>query len=100
MIALPVGRDVPASALKPRKYWIHLKISPADREDAWELCRVMLHYGGVEVSDCCYALANQERWLMALESLRWQFGPEYYEAVDLADTSRLRRYRNAQVSTS
>jgi len=63
------------------RFCIQLKISPADREDAWELWRVLLRYGGVEVSDCCFAFATAERWLMASESLRFQFGPEYFEAV-------------------
>ena len=82
MIASLAGKKVPASSSRSRDYCIHLKISPADREDAWELCRVLLHYGGVEVYDCCFAFANKERWLMAAESLRWQFGPEYFEAAD------------------
>ena len=86
MIASPVGTDVPASPSKPRSYCIHLKISPAAREDAWELCRVALHYGGVEVSDCCFVFANAERWRMALEALRFGFGPEYFEAIDSAET--------------
>ena len=83
MIALPVGKNMPASSWKPRSYCIHLKISPANREDAWELFRVVLHYGGVEVSGCCFAFVNAEQRLMALESLRFQFGPEYFEAVDM-----------------
>ncbi len=82
MIAMSVERGIPVSSAKPRDYRIHLKISPADREDAWELCRVALHYGGVEVSEGCFDFANKERWLMALESLRWQFGPEYFQASE------------------
>ena len=45
-----------------------------------------LRYGGVEVSDCCFAFANAEWWLMALEAIRFQFGPEYCEAVDSTET--------------
>jgi hypothetical protein len=86
MVAMPVRSQWPVSASQPRNYCIHLKISPLNREDAWELCRVLLHYGGVEVSDCCFAFANQERWLMAVESLRWQFGPEYFQALDSTET--------------
>ena len=69
-------------AAPSRFYGIHLKISPAAREDAWDLCRVLLRYGGMEVSDCCFAFLNEERWSAALEALRFQFGPEYFEAVD------------------
>ncbi len=69
-------------ALSRLRYRIHLKIPPVDREDAWELCRVVLRYGGVEICDCCFAFASAERRLMALESLRFQFGPEYFEAVE------------------
>ena len=75
-----------ASNLKPRDYCIQLKISPAVREDAWELCRVVLKHGGVEVSDCCFTFVNKERWLAAVEALRTGFGPEYFEAADAAET--------------
>jgi hypothetical protein len=85
MIALQVGSDASRSPLQSRNYWIRLRILPADREDAWDLCRVLLRYGGVEVSDGCFAFASAERWLMASESLRFQFGPEYFEAVEPAD---------------
>ena len=87
MIALSSKRGRPVSFAKPRNYRIHLRISPADREDAWELCRVALHYGGVEVSDCCFAFANAERWRMASEALRLQFGPEYFDAVEPAGST-------------
>ena len=79
------GQVAPARFCSNR-FCIHLKISPADREDAWELCRVLLHYGGLEVSACCFAFTNADRWLMALESLRLQFGPEYFEAVEETET--------------
>ena len=88
MIALPKGKKAPALPLNPRTYRIYLKISSADREDAWELCRVALRYGGVEVSDCCFAFVNKERWLSAMESLRFQFGPEYFDAVGLPETNQ------------
>jgi hypothetical protein len=53
------------------------------REDAWDLCRVALNYGGVEFDDCRFAFADKEQWLTALETLCFRFGPEYFEAVDL-----------------
>jgi len=84
MIAVPTKKGVSVSSLKTRNYRIHLKIAPGDREDAWELCRVVSHYGGVEVSDGCFAFTSEERWLMASESLRVQFGPEYFVALDAA----------------
>lgn len=84
MIAFLPRRGNSISSSNPRNYRIHLRIAPADREDAWEICRVVLHYGGVEVSDCCFAFANADRWHMALEALRLQFGPEYFEAVEPA----------------
>ena len=63
-------------------YCIRLKVSPAAREDAWDLCGVAVHYGGVEVDDCCFVFPNEESWLTALDVLRRRFGPEYFEAVD------------------
>lgn len=86
MIALRSKTESPAFSTRLRSYRIYLNISPADREDAWEMCRVALHYGGVEVSDCCFAFANQDRWMMALESLRFRFGPKFFEAVDSTET--------------
>jgi len=82
MIASTIARNVLARRLNPGGYCIRLKISPAAREDAWELLRVALHYGGVEVCDCCFAFANEEQYLTALETLRLRFGPEYFEAVE------------------
>jgi hypothetical protein len=85
MITSPVGINVPASLSQPRTYFIDLKISPAHREDAWDLCRVALQYGGVEVSDGRFAFADEEQWLMALESLRFHFGPEYFHPVESSE---------------
>ena len=82
MIVSTVARDVLTPRAKVRSHCIHLKVSPAAREDAWDLCRVAIQYGGVEVHDCCFTFANEERWLAALEALRFRFGPEYFEAVD------------------
>ncbi len=79
MIATTNGGNLLASRSKAGRYCIRLKISPAAREDAWELCRVAAHYGGVEVRDCCFAFSNEERWLTTLEMLRFRFGPEYFE---------------------
>ena len=75
-------RNVLTPRAKARSYCIRLKVSPAAREDAWDLCGVAVHYGGVEVHDCCFAFPNEERWLSALEVLRFHFGPEYFDAVD------------------
>ena len=82
MMVSRVAREVLTPRAKARRYRIRLKISPAAREDAWEICRVALNYGGVEVRDCCFAFSNEERWLSALEALRLRFGPEYFEAID------------------
>jgi hypothetical protein len=86
MILSRVAREVLPPRAKARRYRIRLKISPAAREDAWEICRVAFNYGGVEVHDCCFAFPNEERWLSALEALRFRFGPEYFEAVELLDS--------------
>ena len=72
---------------KARRYRIRLKISPAAREDAWELCRLALNYGGVEVHDCCFVFPNEERWLTAWEALRFRFGPEYFEAAETEENA-------------
>ena len=82
MIVSKVARESLAPPAKAHHYWIGLKISPADREDAWGMYRVVAHYGGVEVDDCCFGFPTEERWLSALEVLRRRFGPEYFEAVD------------------
>jgi hypothetical protein len=82
MIVSTVSRDVLAPRTKARSYCIRLRVSVAAREDAWDLCRVAAHYGGVEVHDCCFAFPNEERWLTALEALRFRFGLEYFEVVD------------------
>ena len=82
MTALKVAEDVSRPRAKARRYWIGLKIAPIDREDAWELCRVAVNYGGVEVDDCCFAFPNEERWLSALDALRLRFGTEYFETVE------------------
>ncbi len=87
MISSTNQRDALRRSSKARKYWIRLRISPAAREDAWDLCGVAVHYGGVEVRDCCFAFPNEERWLTALEVLRFRFGPEYFEAVDLGEST-------------
>jgi hypothetical protein len=86
MIASTVERDVPASRSRLGRYCIRLKVSPAAREDSWELFRVAVHYGGVEVHDCCFAFPSEERWLTALEVLRFRFGPEYFEPVDSGES--------------
>ena len=86
MIASKVGKDSLSLRSNAGSYWIHLKISPAAREDAWDLCRVAIYYGGVEVCDCRFAFASEEQWRTALEALRFRFGPEYFEAVDSAES--------------
>jgi hypothetical protein len=81
---------VASNALTPRaktsSYCIRLKVSPAAREDAWDLCGVAVHYGGVEVHECCFAFPDEERWLIALEVLRFRFGPEYFEPGDSGES--------------
>jgi hypothetical protein len=70
------------SSLAYHEFCIQLKVSPAEREDAWDICGTMQRLGGVEVRDCCFAFATEQRRQMALESLRRQFGPRYFEALD------------------
>ena len=65
----------------PRDFCIQLKITPENREDAWEVCGVVERFGGVEVAEGCYAFGTEQRWLMAVEVLRAQFGPTYFEAA-------------------
>ena len=82
MIASTIATDMLMPRANARRYCIRLKISPAAREDAWEICRVAADYGGVEVQDCCFAFPDEERRLTALEALQFRFGPEYFQAVD------------------
>ena len=87
MIGSTVGRETLTSRSRVGRYCIRLKVSPAAREDAWELCRVATDYGGVEVHDCCFAFPNEEQRLTALEALRFRFGPEYFEAIDSVEST-------------
>jgi hypothetical protein len=86
MIVSTVAGDTLTSRSRLGRYYIRLKVSPGAREDAWDICRVAAYYGGVEVHDCCFAFPSEERWLTALEVLRFRFGPEYFEAVNSAET--------------
>ena len=88
MTTSTVATSPSAASARPVTYGIRLKISPADREDAWDLCQLALHYGGVEVRACYFSFTSQERWLTALEALRFRFGPEYFEALDVAQAER------------
>ena len=82
-----VATDLLTPRARARRYCVRLKISPAAREDALEMCRVAVHHGGVEVRGCCFAFPNEERWLSALEAFYFRFGPDYFEAVDAAETN-------------
>jgi len=86
MIASTVGRDALAARSRVGRYCIRLKVSKAAREDAWDICRVAVDYGGIEVHDCCFAFPNEEQWLSVVEALRFCFGPEYFEAVDSGES--------------
>lgn len=87
MIASTVERDALTSRSRVGRYCIHLKVSQTAREDAWDLCRAAVHYGGIEVHNCCFAFPNEERWLSALEALRFRFGAEYFDAVDSGENT-------------
>ena len=78
------GRVAPACE---RRSYSSSNVSPAAREDAWDLCRVAVQCGGVEVHDCCFTFANEERWLAASEALRFRFGPEYFEVIDSGEST-------------
>ena len=78
---------------KPGTYCIRLKISPTAREDAWELCRVVGHYGGVEICDCCFLFANEEQRSAASEALRFRFGAGFFEETEATfSTSSSQRF--------
>jgi hypothetical protein len=85
MIAANVGSDMLGRSARPGNYCVHLKVSPADREDAWDLCRVAVRYGGVEIHDGCFVFATEERWLAALDAIRFRFGPEYIDYIKSAE---------------
>jgi hypothetical protein len=85
MIATTVGPGALISRSRTGRFCICLTVGPTAREDAWEMCRVAAHYGGMEVRDCCFAFQTEERWLAALEALRVRFGPEYFEGVELGE---------------
>lgn len=72
-----LGSNAPAD-----RYCIRLHISPAAREDAWEMFRLVAQCGGVEVSDCCVAFPDEERWLAAAEMLRFRFGHEFFDVFE------------------
>jgi hypothetical protein len=87
MIALTVGTRSPGSSPNPTNYGIRLKIFPADREDAWDICQLALRYGGVEGRDCCFSFPNEECRLTALEALRFRFGAQYFQSADAAENA-------------
>jgi hypothetical protein len=87
MIALTAQRYALNACLKRSHYLIRLRIASAAREDAWEMCQLAHRLGGVEVRECCFAFADEEQWVTALESLRFRFGPEYFEPVDAAPSN-------------
>ncbi len=88
MIASKAARGTSTPRAKARRYGIRLRISPADREDAWELGRVAAQYGGAEVRDCFFVFPSEEGWRSALETLRFRFGPEYFEPVESTAADR------------
>ena len=65
---------------EPGEYRIRLRVRTC--EDAWEMRETACYYGGVELFGCCFAFRNDEQRMTALESLRFRFGPEYFESVD------------------
>jgi hypothetical protein len=83
MIATTNRKDLRALRPSAGRYGIRLRISPAAREDAWELCRAAVVYGGVEVRDCYFVFSSEQRRRSAQEALQLQFGPEYFEVLDL-----------------
>jgi hypothetical protein len=86
MIATTVKRRTPVPYPARAKYWIRLRIDPADREDAWDLFQAVSRYGGIEVRDGCFGFAEKERWLTALEDVRCRFGGQYLEPAGVAGT--------------
>jgi hypothetical protein len=85
MITPTAGIRFPGSSSNPPNYGIRLKIFSADREDAWDICQLARRYGGEEIRDCLFSFADEEQWLTALEALRFRFGSEYFEALDIAE---------------
>ena len=86
MIASTPDRTVLNPQPKTCTHYIRLKISPAAREDAWEMWQTAVRYGGVEVRDCCFAFQSEDRWLMTWETLRLHFGPEYIDVLESDET--------------
>ena len=56
-------------------YCIQLRITPENREDAWDVCGVVERFGGVEVAEGCFAFSTEQRWLMAVEAGAAEFWP-------------------------
>jgi len=83
MATRAIQRTTPCKPPKCGDYWVRLKVPASAREDAWELGQTASLYGGVEVCDCCFAFVNEERRSAALEILRWRFGRDYWESVDV-----------------
>jgi hypothetical protein len=82
MIASFAGAETLQSNVRAGRYCIRLHVSPAAREDAWELFRLVAQCGGVEVSDRCFALPDEERWLTAAEMLQFRFGHEFFDIFE------------------
>ncbi len=69
---------------KTDRYCIRLKVSLEAREDVWDVCRLAMSCGGVKIREYCFAYADEDQWLAALESLQFRFGAEYFESFDSA----------------
>ena len=85
MVTLTIRRTTQCKPPKCGDYWIRLKVPASAREDAWELGQTASYYGGVEVCDCCFAFVNEEQRSAALEVLRWRFGRDYWESLDVSE---------------
>ena len=83
MDTLTIATVARASRCQPGKYCLRLRVSVVEREDAWDLCQAAIRYGGVEVRECCFAFANEERRATAADALRFRFGPGYFEEIDV-----------------
>ena len=82
MVATINRKDLPASP-QCGPLWHPPEDFPNAREDAWEMCRAAVVYGGVEVRDCCFVFSSEQRRAPRREALQSQFGPEYFAVVDL-----------------
>ena len=76
----------PVSYVAHQVFCLRFKEPIDNVDDAWELCLAMNHRGGVEIGNGCYAFADEDQRVTAIEYLRERFGTSYVSRHFSLDT--------------